>query len=145
MEDRSDDNKTVEIEKLCPWLFFDNSSLKLYGTPMVKDVFVLHLQISDQDASTEAVFNITVLNEPPVPAGLLPNITIDVKQKFFYQIPYLSLFTDPDGDEITIDVKLYEGGLLRPLPSWISYDPDSHCLAGEITKQHHISFDYIPA
>lgn len=85
--------------------------------------------VSDGSASDQAELTITIAgrNDLPVVTASVPNQSATEEAAWSYILP-LGLFSDIDvGDVLSLEVRLANGD---PLPSWLSFDPQSLTLAG---------------
>jgi serralysin len=77
------------------------------------------------DDTVDAVFN-----QDPVVDSEIIDVEINAYKQFEYIIPE-DTFSDPDGDDLTWSATLDNGD---PLPSWLTFDPDTRKLSGFVPK-----------
>ena len=85
--------------------------------------------ISDSKGGTSSArVNVTITgtNDAPIISGAIPSINSVENQLFSYAIPS-DIFSDVDGDDLTLSVSL-ENGLA--LPTWLSFDSTTNILSG---------------
>lgn len=76
--------------------------------------------------ATASVTMTIVSNAAPVISGSLADASVTADQPFVIAIPS-NLFSDGDGDALSLSVRLADGS---PLPSWLHYDWYSRTLSG---------------
>lgn len=116
------------------WLGYDSATQTLSGTPGSSEVGALEIRIVALDqmgASTSQTFAINVanVNDAPIQANLLDDITAQQDHAFSYVVP-ADVFVDPDaafGDTLTYGATLSTGD---PLPSWIQFDAATRTFSG---------------
>ncbi|NGZ05238.1 MAG: tandem-95 repeat protein, partial [Magnetococcales bacterium] len=121
------------------WLRFDASSRTLIGTPDTSDLGSMAIKVTAADqsgSSASMLFNLEVrsINRAPVgTGGLLPaQIEVLEDQALNFRLP-ASLFTDADGDVLSLSVVSLEG---NTLPEWLSFDPATRSLSGRPLNAH---------
>ncbi|HEY8353336.1 MAG TPA: putative Ig domain-containing protein, partial [Sphingomonadales bacterium] len=113
------------------WLIFDPATRTLSGTPGEKDDGVLDIRVvatDPQGLSASSQFRLTVrdVNEAPVVAAALGDQETEAGSEFAFALPD-GLFTDPDGDGLTLSARLADGGAL---PDWLQFDADRGVFTG---------------
>lgn len=118
--------------QLPTWLTFDAQSGEFSGTPLEGDSGFYQVVVTADDGaggtvSDEFLLTVDAVNDAPVAAGSLSTATAREGENFALVIP-VNLFSDPDGDVLSITAELSNGD---PLPTWLSYDPSRRELRGQ--------------
>ncbi|NDB59448.1 tandem-95 repeat protein [bacterium] len=82
---------------------------------------VISYTISDNNGGSvtkELTVTVNAINDGPIVASAAQNQAIQSGKAFTFQLPN-NLFSDVDGDSLTINATLADGS---PLPSWLSFD-----------------------
>jgi Ca2+-binding RTX toxin-like protein/subtilisin-like proprotein convertase family protein len=82
---------------------------------------VISYTISDNNGglvTKELTVTVNAVDDAPIVASAVQNQAIQSGKAFTYQLPN-NLFSDVDGDSLTINATLADGS---PLPSWLSFD-----------------------
>ncbi|ODC02259.1 hypothetical protein BFW38_00590 [Terasakiispira papahanaumokuakeensis] len=117
-----------QIEDLPEGLSFDPETLTLSGKLSEEASYRIKVIVTDEaGASVERTINLTVGdavidNQPPEASDLtltLPDATAGIEYQF--TLPE-GLFTDPDGDTLTLSIS--------GLPSGLTFDPETRTLSG---------------
>ena len=117
------------------WLTFDADTRTFSGTAMDDDTpatLTIRITATDGMLSASATFTLSAPNanqRPPKPQ--VTNQTAIAGRAFTYQAPEV---IDPDGDPLTYNVSQGEG--FNPLPSWLSFDQDTHTFTGRQRASH---------
>ena len=102
------------------WLAFDGTGFS--GTPPqdYNGAFEVLVTASDGEYTVSDAFQLTIapVNDAPVAAGTLADVTIYGRQTIDWQVP-AGTFTDVDGDTLVLSATLADGSAL---PSWVSFD-----------------------
>ena len=111
------------------WLSYDAATRTLSGTPPQDFNGSLSLDVSVSDGSLSATqtiaFVIDSVNDAPV-IGVLPDLS-GTEDTAFTTTLSSSLFTDVDGDALTVGVRSGDGSAL---PAWLAFDGASLTLSG---------------
>ncbi len=75
---------------------------------------------------------VTGENNAPVANGTLDNATVRVGEQLTVNLP-TNLFTDADGDDLTLSVTLKNGA---SLPVWLAYNANAGTISGTPTKEN---------
>ena len=110
------------------WLHFDPQTHEFSGTPPADLGGDFHIQVvaGDGSQSVQDTFLISVgeSDKAPVVANPPTDRTLDeVKQGF----SLAGVFSDPNGDEMTVTPSLANG---EPLPDWLTWNPVTQTLSG---------------
>ncbi|WP_420066124.1 DUF4347 domain-containing protein [Pectobacterium colocasium] len=112
------------------WLSFNAATGTFSGTPANGDVGNLSIKVTanDGDASVSTSFSLTVtnVNDAPVVSGTLTAQSVAQGGSLSFTLPS-GLFTDPDGDTLTLSATLADGS---PLPSWLSFNAATGTFSG---------------
>ncbi|WP_323640787.1 putative Ig domain-containing protein, partial [Pectobacterium polonicum] len=113
------------------WITFNAATGTFSGTPANGDVGSLTIKITATDGSNASVsttFGLTVtnVNDAPVVSGSVAPQTIAQGGGLNFTLP-TGLFTDPDGDTLTLSATLANGS---PLPSWITFNATTGTFSG---------------
>ena len=113
------------------WLSFNATTHTLSGTPANGDVGALNLKVTATDAgglSASQTFGLSIanVNDAPVVADSIGNQNAMQGQTFNLVLP-ASLFSDPDGDNLTFTVLQTNGSAL---PAWLSFNAVTRTLSG---------------
>lgn len=112
------------------WLSFDPASATFSGTPPqdFNGGLSVRVSASDGSATAEQTFDITItaVNDAPVVTGAMAEMSVRADDVLIQSLP-TDLFSDVDGDLLSYTVTLSDG---MPLPTWLSFDPDSRALYG---------------
>ena len=107
-------------DPLPDWLAFDGTGFS--GTPPqdYNGAFEVLVTASDGEYTVSDAFQLTIapVNDAPVAAGTLADVTIYGRQTIDWQVP-AGTFTDVDGDTLVLSATLADGSAL---PSWVSFD-----------------------
>ena len=108
--DKDGNSKPVEVEGNTLWVVDDKTldmTVKLapgYGTAGLHSFLIKATTLSSGSRTAEAVYNVEFTNRAPVYGGD-ETMTVYVGQNTGV-IPYETVFTDPDGDEMTFTAEL---------------------------------------
>ena len=108
----------------------DTGDVALSLPPGTSGLLTLDYTVSDSagGVSTAHAEITYVANGSPVVTGTLPDLTVTPGGTLAYTLP-AGLFTDPDGDPLTIVARLADGG---ELPAWLIFDSAATTLAGTV-------------
>ncbi|WP_367714279.1 tandem-95 repeat protein (plasmid) [Nitratireductor sp. GISD-1A_MAKvit] len=113
------------------WLTFDAGTLRLTGRPPENFNGVVSLQVTASDGSLSAsrVFELIIdpVNDAPVLSAPFADRFADEDAPFSVVLQ-TSIVTDPDGDELTFDVRREDGSAL---PDWMTFDATTATLSGQ--------------
>ncbi|WP_293934135.1 calcium-binding protein [Iodobacter sp.] len=132
------DSLTYRVEyqyhtELPSWLSFDAATRTFSGTPDKGDKgeVMLHLIGMDNYGKTmTSQLRLNVVgNRAPVLSAALPDQAQVFGEAFVYQVPEKA-FRDIDGDELTFRATQADGS---PLPSWLSFNEQTHSFSGTPT------------
>jgi hypothetical protein len=113
------------------WLHFNPATGTFSGTPGNSDVGNLSIKITATDpgnASVSTTFALTVTNVNDAPVNNLSIAPQNVAQdsSLNFSVP-TGVFTDPDGDPLTLSATLADGSAL---PAWLHFDPATGSFSG---------------
>ncbi|MCL2021453.1 MAG: putative Ig domain-containing protein [Betaproteobacteria bacterium] len=116
------------------WLVFDPVTGAFSGTPEIGSAGELAIVLTATDpGGLAASLNVTLGIQPPLPINHAPEVTgtLDAWEgrenlAFAFVLPQ-DLFTDPDGDTLTLSATLADGS---PLPTWLTFDPVTGAFSG---------------
>ncbi len=113
------------------WLSFDPATGSFSGTPDDVDIGTLAITVTATDPAGESVsdsFAVTVTptNEAPVVTAPVDDQTVSADAAYSFTPPG-NVFTDPDGDQLTLIATLADGS---PLPGWLGFDPATTTFSG---------------
>ena len=114
------------------WLNFDPGTRTFAGTPGNDDAGVISISVTATDkagASASTTFDLKVAdtNDAPYVANEIAGQTATEDVPFAFQFDD-DVFLDIDaGDSLTYSARLANG---KPLPSWLSFDPDTRTFSG---------------
>ena len=117
------------------WLAFDADTRTFSGTASDDDTpatLTIRITATDGALSASATFTLSAPNanqRPPKPQ--VTDQTAFAGRAFTYQTPEV---IDRDGDTLTYNVSLGAG--FNPLPSWLSFDPDTRTFTGRQRASH---------
>jgi len=83
-----------------------------------------------ESAIATVTINVTPVNDVPVLAGTIANMSIEAKKAFSFEVPN-SLFTDIDGETLAYSASLDKNAAL---PSWLSFNATTRTLSGTPDK-----------
>ena len=116
------------------WLAFDASTGTLTGTPDNGQVGTYDIRVTATDlAGTSAsdVFTLTVhnVNDNPVLANALNDLTTDEDAPFGFVVPAGTFFDDDliHGDRLTLSASLADGSIF---PDWLTFDVSTGTFSG---------------
>ena len=102
------------------WLVLNGS--RFQGRPPLNFNGDLDITVTASDGSLTAAdtfrLSVTPVNDAPVRAVLLPDVSLPKETPFAFSPPAGS-FTDADGDDLTLTAQLSTG---LPLPEWLTFD-----------------------
>lgn len=127
------------------WLTFDAQAGRLSGTPDNWDVGTLDVLVTATDsgglsASSQFTLDILNVNDSPVVAHELANMSAVENQPFTFSVPS-DTFNDDDlihGDVLTYSATLVDG---TTLPDWLSFDASTGVFTGMPATADIGSFD----
>lgn len=113
------------------WLAFDPATGTFSGTPDDADIGTLAVTVTATDPSGETVgdsfaLTVTATNEAPVVTAPVEDQTAAAGTAFSFTAPG-DVFTDPDGDQLTLSATLADGS---ELPDWLSFDAPTGTFSG---------------
>ncbi|TDM08600.1 MAG: hypothetical protein C4K60_04025 [Ideonella sp. MAG2] len=123
----------VKLEALPSWLSYNAATRTLQGTPGADDVGVFSIRVTGADAA-QAQANIDIrlvvsgVNDAPELSKPAGNLYMAVNQLSTVELQ-TDIFADPDGDKLRYALTMADGSAL---PSWLSYDPLTHSLSGQM-------------
>ncbi len=114
------------------WLSYDQTSGQFSGTPLNENVGSISIKLTGTDAageSAEEIFSILVINtnDAPTLTGSVPDQTITVGDAFDLTIDKSAVFSDVDGDVLSLSLQTSEEG---PIPEWLDFDSETNNLSG---------------
>ena len=83
-----------------------------------------------ESAVATVTINVTPVNDVPVLAGTITNMSIEAKKAFSFEVPN-SLFADIDGETLAYSASLEKNAAL---PSWLSFNATTRTLSGTPDK-----------
>ena len=118
------------------WLAFDATTRTFTGTPPANfnGTVALQLTASDGRLSDTRAFELVI-----DPVNDAPTLTAPFSDRFasedeaFNVALQQNLFTDVDGDALSVDVRHADGSAL---PDWISFDTDAFALVGQAPQDY---------
>ncbi|WP_392431364.1 putative Ig domain-containing protein [Yersinia sp. HM-2024] len=112
------------------WLSFNAATGTFSGTPGNGDVGNLSIKVTanDGDASVSTSFRLTVtnINDAPIVATPIPAQRVAQDGSLNFTVP-AGIFSDPDGDTLTLSATLADGS---PLPAWLSFNAATGTFSG---------------
>ncbi len=132
--DADGDTLTVSVaaansEPLPAWINFDATTLTLSGTPPLNFNGEIALEVLVSDGQVTTVkplsLSVTAVNDAPV-IGDLPAAVTNEDAAFSVVLDQ-ALFSDVDGDALTVDVAAADGATL---PSWLNFNATTLTLSG---------------
>ena len=116
-------------DALPSWLSFNATTRTLTGTPPANFNGIIDLSVAANDGTTTTVkpwqITVTPLNDAPV-IGTLP-VATSAEDTPVSIVLDPALFTDVDGDAVTVTVRKSNG---TALPTWLTYNAVTHTLSG---------------
>lgn len=123
------------------WLYFEAETRTLSGTPPQDFNGTLNVRVTASDGASEAsdvfVLEITPVNDAPVIADSLDDQSVAEDTAVNFVLPE-DVFTDVDGDDLTLSASLSDGSAL---PAWLSFDPDTRTFSGTPPQDYDGSVD----
>ena len=120
------------------WLSFDGE--RLTGQPPAEYSGQIDIEIVASDGALVVAdgFRLTISsdNDAPVVSAPLADVMVAEDHAVDITLP-AGVFSDPDGDALTLSAKLANGD---PLPSWLSFDAATRRFTGQPPLNYHGAF-----
>jgi hypothetical protein len=120
------------------WLTFNPTTRTFSGTPTNANAGTVAIDLTASDGnggSSKDSFNLTVVAAPNQSPTLnsnntIPDLTATTASPFSYTVN-ANTFVDPDGDSLTLQATLADGG---SLPTWLTFNPTTRTFSGTPTS-----------
>ena len=120
------DAKLFDGSDLPSWLEFDQQAGRFSGTPQAGDEGKLIIKVTATDGFGETAYDYFMIdieadsNQAPVVDNPLEAQVAEEDERFEYAFSS-DVFSDPDGDSLTLSASLADDS---ELPAWLSFNPD---------------------
>jgi Ca2+-binding RTX toxin-like protein len=121
----------ADVTALPSWLSFDSNNQTFSGTPLNGDVGDIAVQVTADDGNGGTVsdtfaLSVTNTNDTPVVVTGIVNQSTAEDAAFSFTLP-ANIFTDIDGDSLSLTATLADGSAL---PIWLSFDAITQTFSG---------------
>ncbi len=119
------------------WLSYDAGTGQFSGTPLNENVGTVFIKLTGTDkegATAEEIFAINVINtnDAPTLTGSIGDQTAKVGEAFELTIDKGAVFSDVDGDNLTLSMSTSDGAAI---PDWLSFNAETNVLSGVPTEE----------
>ena len=122
--DADGDTLTYEVSDLPDGLSYDSTTNTISGMPTTAGDYTITVTATDPSGASVSIEYTLSVAENSAPVATSDSLT-DARTDYDYSYDLSSLFTDADGDEITITVE--------DLPDGLTYDADTMTISGQAT------------